>query len=329
MTGVGVVIPVYNVEKYLRRCLDSVCAQSDCVKEIILVNDGSTDGSLGICKEFAQKDGRIKIIDRENGGSASAVIDGVNAATCDCIGFVDSDDYIEPNMFRELYNALEQHNADVAFCDYDSSDENGNTFYRRDFGIERSGLYTKQDGSFPINIVPTFSDGKYITGFRWNKLFRRELLVNNIAFKKVDIRLGEDIALTLPVIMSANSIVYVKECLYHYVQRGDSIIHTYKSRNIDDWQSVNGILFDAAKEYDYKLSNCKEAQLCFLLHNCLSKLRHSDLGFSQKKAEYKHIGENASVGELLKTVKIVGGFKRKLIFGLLRHKQYGLLALIY
>ena len=116
--SVSIVIPVYNAEQYLRKCLDSVCAQSDCVKEIILVNDGSTDGSLNVCSEYAQKDGRIKIIDKQNEGTEQAIIDGVNATTGEYIGFVDSDDYIEPNMYSELFDCIKQSGADIAFCRY-------------------------------------------------------------------------------------------------------------------------------------------------------------------------------------------------------------------
>lgn len=324
---VSVVIPIYNVENYLRKCLDSVCVQDGCVKEIILVNDGSTDGSLAICREYAQKDRRIKIIDKQNEGASAAVIDGVNEATCEYVGFVDSDDYIEPNMFRELYNGMVDHDADIVICDYDDADESGNRSGRRDFGIGYAGLHVKTDGKFDMPLTPKLCDKRYVTGMRWNKLYKRELLVNNIAFKKTDIRIGEDMALVLPVLMSASRVVYVKECLYHYVQRSGSIVHNYKRKNVADWQSANEILLDAAKEYDYKLEEFDDSRLCFLWQNCLRHVRRSDLTRSQKRAEYKYIGEFPSVARLLKTAKIVGSLKTRLTFKLLKYKLYGILAL--
>ena len=96
---ISVIVPVYNVEKYLPKCLDSLCAQADCVKEIILVNDGSTDNSDSICRKYAEKDSRIRIIEQENRGLSATVRVGVNAASCEYIGFVDSDDYVEPDMY--------------------------------------------------------------------------------------------------------------------------------------------------------------------------------------------------------------------------------------
>ena len=97
---ISVIVPVYNVEKFLPKCLDSLCAQAECVHEIILINDGSTDNSLNICRKYADKDARIRIIDQENKGLSATVRVGVKAATCEYIGFVDSDDYIEPDMFK-------------------------------------------------------------------------------------------------------------------------------------------------------------------------------------------------------------------------------------
>lgn len=327
--AVSVVIPIYNIEKYLPKCLDSVCAQDGCVKEIILVNDGSTDGSLNICNEYAQKDGRIKIIDKQNGGTSAAVIDGVNAATCDYVGFVDADDYIEPNMFGELYDAIVNYNADIAICDYDDTDESGNRFGRRDFGIGTAGLYVKTDGKFDIPIFPKLSDGRYVSGMRWNKLYKRELLTSNIAFKKTDIRVGEDMALVLPVIMAANSIVYVDKCLYHYLQRSSSAVHTYIRKNLEDWKKINAVLREAAQTYGYKTENFGETELSFLIQNCLRRIHLSDMTKKQKKSEYAYIGRDSYVRKLFKQIPIRAPFKKKLVLTLLKCKLYGLLALVY
>lgn len=327
--GISVIIPVYNIEKYLSKCLDSVCAQGDCVREIIIVNDGSTDGSLNICEEYAKKNERIKIINKNNEGTSSAIVDGVNAATSEYIGFVDGDDHIEASMFCDMAECAERCNADIVICDYDSTDEHGNRFYTRDFGIEKEGLYTKNDGKFSFGILPTFSNGKYISGMRWNKLFKRELLIDNIAFEKNGLRIGEDMALVLSVAMSADSIAYVQKCLYHYLQRSNSAVHTYKRTNLDDWESVVKTLRRAASEYKYNADKIDESALCLLIQNCMSILHRSDLSRKQKKCEYKYIGDNETVRNLLSKVKIQGRFKRKLIFNLLKRKKYGLLATIY
>ncbi|MDE6401105.1 MAG: glycosyltransferase, partial [Clostridiales bacterium] len=125
MEGISIVVPVYNVEKYLAKCLASLCAQDGCVKEIVLINDGSTDNSLSVCREYADKDGRIKIIDQENQGLSAAVRTGVRNAKCEYIGFVDSDDFVEEEMFKRMFEEMTEHNADVVWCEYDRIGENG------------------------------------------------------------------------------------------------------------------------------------------------------------------------------------------------------------
>ena len=113
---VSVLIPVYNVEKYLKKCLDSVVNQTLTDIEIICVNDGSTDGSLKILEEYRSIDSRIKIINKANGGLPSARNAGLNAAKGRYVGFVDSDDYIEPNMFEKLVDVAEHEESEVVIC---------------------------------------------------------------------------------------------------------------------------------------------------------------------------------------------------------------------
>ena len=115
---VSVIIPVYNVLPYLQRCLDSVISQTLRDIEIIIVDDGSTDGSSEFVDEYALKDERIKVIHKENGGLMSAWTTGVRASNGDYIGFVDSDDYISLEMYDRLYSAAAQYNADIVICNY-------------------------------------------------------------------------------------------------------------------------------------------------------------------------------------------------------------------
>ena len=113
---ISVIIPVYNVEAYLERCLNTVCGQSYKNLEIILVDDGSTDNCLQICEEFAERDDRIKVIHQSNQGVSAARNTGLDAATGDYIAFVDSDDYIHPEMYERLYSLLKKHDADMSAC---------------------------------------------------------------------------------------------------------------------------------------------------------------------------------------------------------------------
>ena len=126
MAKVSVIIPIYNVEKYLQECLDSVIDQTLKDIEIILVDDGSPDNCPRICDEYAQKDARIKVIHKENGGYGSAVNRGLEEATGEYIGIVEPDDYIDSDMYEDLYNIAQTNNADIVKSDhYTFSTKNG------------------------------------------------------------------------------------------------------------------------------------------------------------------------------------------------------------
>ena len=115
----SIIVPVYNVEKYLRCCIDSICRQENMNKEIILVNDGSTDGSGAICDDYAKKYPEITVIHKENGGLASARNAGLDAMNGSYVGFIDSDDFIAEDMYATLYKALKDTNSRVACCGWD------------------------------------------------------------------------------------------------------------------------------------------------------------------------------------------------------------------
>ena len=113
---ISIVVPVYNVEEYLRKCIDSILSQKFKEFELILVNDGSEDESGVICNEYVIKDDRVKVIHKSNGGLSSARNAGIDLSRCDYIGFVDSDDWIDDDMFEKLYFAIEKEKCDMAIC---------------------------------------------------------------------------------------------------------------------------------------------------------------------------------------------------------------------
>ncbi|MDE5548972.1 MAG: glycosyltransferase, partial [Clostridia bacterium] len=123
---ISIIVPIYNVEKYLRKGIESIINQTYTDLEIILVNDGSKDNCLDICKEYANKDSRIKIVDKPNGGLVSAWKAGVEVASGDFIGFIDPDDYIDEDYYQKLYEAIQSNDADIAVCGAIKEDEQGN-----------------------------------------------------------------------------------------------------------------------------------------------------------------------------------------------------------
>lgn len=325
---ISIVIPVYNVEKFLPKCLDSVCAQGETVAEIVLVNDGSTDGSLQICKAYAKRDGRIKIIDQKNHGLSNAVRVGVRAASCEYIGFVDSDDYIEKDMFEKLAGAIVESGAEIAICDYDRIDEEGNCLGVTDLGIPHSCVLTKENGLFPYPIFPCIKKGTpdtYISGSRCNKLMKRDLLVNSFSFEDKGVSMGEDAALIIPIMMQCDKMVYLKEALYHYLQRGGSIAHRYKSTYLEDWRKIAENMKQAAA--DYNVEDLSACVIAWLFNICLLKIRSCEnMNKKQKREEIKRIAQDGEVAAYLKSVKVKLKFKYAVYLSLLRRRFYGILS---
>lgn len=205
---ISVIIPVYQVEKYLRKSLDSVIVQTFENLEIILVDDGSTDTSGKICDEYAKKDSRIKVIHQENQGLSAARNAGLNIAKGDFIGFVDSDDYIEPAMFENLYQAAIEKKADIAICNFHKVDESNKTLFYSNLKAwtGSSKDFVKQDG-IRYNYV-------------WHKLYRKEL------FKTIHFPVGrqwEDLFIMHDIFWMADRITIIPYIGYNYVVHSKSI----------------------------------------------------------------------------------------------------------
>lgn len=214
MPIISVIVPVYNVEKYLSKCIDSIINQSLTDIEIILVNDGSTDGSGLICDKYALKDSRIKVLHKSNGGLSDARNKGIEVATGEYIGFIDSDDWISKNMFEKLYNISKINNADIVQSNYIES-------YNEDISIDKNineeiSIYS------PMEMLEQLYTEKSIkTVVVWNKLYRRELF-KDIRFPKGKIH--EDEFTTYKLIHKSRTVADINLPLYYYRQREGSIM---------------------------------------------------------------------------------------------------------
>lgn len=224
---ISIIVPVYKVESYLNRCIDSILAQSFTDFELILVDDGSPDKCGEICDLYAEKDNRIRVLHKENGGLSSARNIGIKNAMGKYIGFVDSDDYIRQDMFSVLYQAAEKYSSDLVICDLLKVYEN--QIVNEDLSIDE-GLnhFTNLQA---LNDLYEYSNGAFTTGitnsqwwiFAVNKLYKKDLF-KNIRFENG--RIFEDEFIAHKIIYSCSKITVVKKKLYYYVQRPDSIIHS-------------------------------------------------------------------------------------------------------
>ena len=214
---VSIIIPVYNVEKYLDKCITSVVNQTYQKLEIILIDDGSPDNCPALCDQWQAKDNRIKVIHQQNGGLSVARNEGLKLATGEFIGFVDSDDWIESEMYETLLTVLLETDADIAVCKFQSETERSKVTR-----IKQSSSVRKQYSS--EEALSMLLQG-HIASAVWNKIYRRGIL-SNISFPNS--KICEDHLWTPMVIGNARLIVCVNHSFYHYIQRPDSLFRNAK-----------------------------------------------------------------------------------------------------
>lgn len=217
---ISVIVPIFNVEKYLNRCVDSIINQTYENLEIILVDDGSTDGCPGICDDYAKKDSRIKVIHKENGGLSDARNAGMKTACGEYISFVDSDDWIDLQTYSlVLQKMLDTQSQIGAFNIISVSDG--------DFSPDLSDKFEVFDSQTAIE--NTIDDIKVKT-VAWNKLYHRSVL-KDLSFKVG--RLNEDEFFTFYALDKADRIVYLYRQCYYYYQRPNSIMGSYNIKRLD------------------------------------------------------------------------------------------------
>lgn len=220
---ISVIITVYNSAKYLEECLDSVCNQTYRNLEIILIDDGSTDLSPKICDTYANSDSRIQVIHKENEGVVVARKKGISLVKGDFVSIIDSDDYLELNMLEKLLRAAVDNDCEVSMCGrYEETEEYSIPVFQ---GLSE-GVYDKKhllDKVYPKMISNGHFFGWGLFPSMWDKLFKRELIIEHINNVNDNLPMGNDAAVVYPCLLSANSIFILKECLYHYRQNNLSI----------------------------------------------------------------------------------------------------------
>lgn len=305
---VSVIVPVYNVEKYLRKCLDSLVNQTFSDYEVILVNDGSTDNSQNIIDEYASKYPCIKALKKDNGGMSSARNVGLDVATGDYYAFVDSDDFVELDFLEKMYNKAIQEESDVVICDYYALNEEEKRMIKchMNFSPEQKREYL---------LSPPMV---------WSKLIKKDIL------KKVRFKEGiyyEDLDICVRMIPFINRVSFVDEPLYDYYLQHSGSIMTQKTFNVH-LLDIFSVLEDAKKalQVDY----LREIEYIYITH----LLRTATLRFLDypKTKEYlikiNNTMENTFPNWKENEYYNKCSTKVKLICFLAIHRMYGILKLI-
>lgn len=227
---ISVIVPVYGVEKVLNRCVDSILQQTYDNLEIILVDDGSPDHCPELCDAFAREYENIVVVHKKNGGLTSAWKEGVRHASGDLVGFVDSDDWIDPDMYEKLYAALKQQDADMAMAGLVFDYEDPNYPPRRETNRMEMSVYDRREleSLFPVLLNDGSFIGRTIQPSRVTKLFRKKLVEQNLTLWDDRVNVGEDLQMVFATVLDAQKICAIPDYYpYHYWYNMSSMTGKY------------------------------------------------------------------------------------------------------
>lgn len=229
---ISIVVPIYNSEKYLTKCIQSICNQTYQELQIILVNDGSKDNSINICNKFSEADNRIVVINTENKGAVSARKKGMSYATGKYATIIDSDDWLESDMIEKLHSEITTQRVELAMC---GRYEEYGTYQKEVYQGISPGRYDKK--SLRKDVYPNMiaNQGAFfewgIFPSIWDKLVLTDKLKKHIDNVDDDLPLGNDAVCVYPMLLDTDSIFIIDECLYHYRQTTGSIVHSIYGNN--------------------------------------------------------------------------------------------------
>lgn len=303
---ISVVVPVYNVEAYLNRCVDSILEQTVENLEIILVDDGSTDGSGKICDEYGEKYEQIRVHHKTNGGLTSAWKCGVNLASGEYVGFVDSDDWIDSHMYERMLCLALQEGADVTVCGLVFDFEDPKIPRREEISNFGKEVYSREEleALFPSLINDGRFFGRTLQPARVTKLFRTELIRKNMKYCEEGVALGEDMQITFPVLLDTRKLCVVRDFYpYHYWINNKSITGKYDCDYMEKVKLLASRLQFISREkgvYDFsdQIRNDFLSMTVLTVKNEI--YRNYKAGRKRVTANVKRICEDTQVREALK-----------------------------
>lgn len=303
---VSVIIPVYNVEKYLRQCVDSILNQTLQDFEIILINDGSTDESLNILNEYSEKDDRIIVIDKENEGQSIARNIALPKSKGECVIYIDSDDYIEKNCLELLYLKIKETQSDVVV--YAHKEVYDDTIIGADakvkIDVDENKIYTG------LEVADMVLNCKFL-GTPWNKMFTREILdKSNMYFEPF--RYVQDWFPTFKAIFMSDKVAFVNTPLYNYRMRGTATTAKKTEKNIEDYSHATDLIINFANEHGMD-ENSISVLKCKAFNNIISRKVKTYKENKDIYREYDYQIFKITILEIIKTKKIDGSLKLNLL----------------
>ncbi len=326
MPKVSIIVPIYNVEDYLSRSLDSLRRQTLDDIQIILVDDGSTDNSLELCYRFQRSDNRIIVINKPNGGVSSARNSGLRVATGQYVGFVDPDDWVEPNMYERLYSTITEANADVCMCNYVL--EKGRYSTPVVLPLSTNLLSSEEDITEQLicNMLagPTLNSGSTpIMGSVWRMLIKRELIAKKRLQFTEGIAFMEDLIFCIQTLLLSSKVCIDRGCYYHYVRREGSAAHTYKESSM--YFDVYNILLRLLKDKLWKYPELQKRmgfRYVNMVLNLVSNEMHKDnrKDLVGKLSAIRHFCRDKRLRDILEDMDMTGyTLRKRLVLFSLKH----------
>ena len=259
---VSIVVPVYNAEKYVDRCIESILGQSYTNIEVIIIDDSSKDNSLAICRKYSEQDKRVKVFSKENKGVSAARNLGIEKARGEYLMFADADDYIDKDMVGDMLGLLKENGADIAVSGWIYEDDT----VMINHPIKHEGNVAA-DRNTAIHMIQTRSD-EYC-GYLWNKLFRSSMIKSNNIRLDEDLRIMEDLLFCIRAFLKAEKTVFTPEAYYHYYHHTDNATGNIGQKNINEDTMILGIaVWDRIYELLKKDAGQKNTELAQIMILC-------------------------------------------------------------
>lgn len=254
MPKISIILPIYNVEKYLDRCMQSLLNQTLSDIEIIMVDDGSPDECPKMCDEYAKKDNRVKVVHKQNEGLGFARNSGLEVATGEYVAFVDSDDYVGLNMYKTLYERAEAEKCDAVFCGFRTEVRPDKWMYSDEV---RADVVWKDNDvrTFMLDMIASGAGGKAERLYQmsvWHSIYKRSLIEeNHLRFVSEREVASEDIPFQVDFLLKANNVAYIKETFYSYCLNGTSLTATLKPEKYARYRQLRACLLTKSSDAEY------------------------------------------------------------------------------
>ncbi len=298
----SVIVPVYKVEKYLCKCVDSILNQSYENFELILVDDGSPDNCPQICDEYAKKDERVKVIHKENGGHTSARNAGLEIAKCEYVTFIDSDDYVAQDYLKTFADGIDGYQIDIACVGNVETDGKNEKFCP--LGDCAEGYYDRKNiekNLFPLLLESVL--GKSFSSTLWGKAIKKDLI--HPVLSRIDKRIvvGEDSLCVKACLYKAQGVFISNSCLYYYRQSPNSIIRTKSSRSWTELELRLNKIKEIVNldEFDFKEQYCRNAT--HILFNVVASQFNREEKYSVIVKDIKNVLKNPEYVKVIKNCK--------------------------